>query len=61
MKALRYILARVRLFFHCLFRFHREWAYSVGGKTVSRGCMDCKKSYWGKCPQWISEMKGWVE
>lgn len=51
------IKAMVKLFFHCLFRFHREWSYN---RTEAFGCSDCKDVWWGEAPGCVKVL-GWVK
>jgi len=57
---MKFFKAKLKLFFHCLVKFHCDFSTSRGRKTIAIGCCDCKKLYWGK-PEKILYDLGWLK
>ena len=51
-------IARIKLWWHCLWRFHRMEDAKVLGPTMRWsttwvGCADCRIGYYGSRPNWL--------
>ncbi len=59
------IVARMKLYFHCLFKFHRSFEFTYYGRFDYRdtcfGCDTCKKGFWESRPGTLEVWKKWDE